>query len=246
MILARVEATRSFVGSLDAGSELVASLAALCKEKGVDCALISGYGYVENPHLQGYSRADKGLSEPQEHDGAFVIPMVNGSISVNDQNVPEVVLFVQGAASGRSRSKTIAGQLAAADVIQFEFFIQTVDNVVLHRIKERSSGLHLWLQMLPAGIGGRPVLEDIDLGEDEVDEEDDEFIDEELEINAGDWLNHPRLGMCHVVHFDGEDRIKVKLQSGRIAELMMTMFKLSLDGVREGGKVYKVTVRKRR
>ena len=49
-----------------------------------------------------------------------------------------------------------------------------------------------------------------------------------------------------MVQFDGEDRIKVKLQSGRIAELMMTMFRLSLDGVREGGKVYKVTVRKRR
>jgi predicted DNA-binding protein with PD1-like motif len=246
MILARVEASRSFVGSLDAKSDLVESLQLLCKDKGIDCALISGYGYIEDPVMQTYSRSEKGRIAPVSHEGCFVVPTVSGSISVNDRNQPEVLLFAMGSAAGRNRSKALSGQVVSATVLQFEFVIQTVDNVVLHRIKDRGTGLELWLQMLPAGIGGRPLLEDVDLGDGVVEEEEEDYIDEELEISAGDWLNHPRLGMCHVVHFDGEDRIKVKLQSGRIAELMMTMFKLSLDGVREGGKVFKVTVRKRR
>jgi len=246
MIFASVEATRSFVGSLDAKSELVASLEALCKEKSIDCAMISGYGHLEDPTLKALSRSEKGFVAPQKHEGCFVTPIVNGSISINDKSAPEVVLFLQGAASGRNRSKALAGQLVSATVLQFEFIIQTVDNVVLHRLKDRATGLGLWLQMLPAGMGGRTVLEDVPVGDATDEEEDDDYSEEDLEITAGDWLNHPRLGMCHVVQFDGEDRIKVKLQSGRIAELMMTMFRLSLDGVREGGKVYKVTVRKRR
>lgn len=245
MIFASVEATRSFVGSLDAKSELVASLEALCRDKGIDCAMISGYGYLEDPTLKALSRAEKGFVAPQLHEGCFVTPIVNGSISANDKGKPEVILFMQGAASGRNRSKSLAGQLVSATVLQFEFAIHTVDNVVLHRLKDRVTGLGLWLQMLPAGITGRTVLEDVALA-DAIEEDEEDYSDEDLEIEAGDWLNHPRLGMCHVVQFDGEDRIKVKLQSGRIAELMMTMFRLSLDGVREGGKVYKVTVRKRR
>ncbi len=123
---------------------------------------------------------------------------------------------------------------------------------LLNRLKDRQSGLELWLQMLPAGMAGRPVTSSFDdeveleeRGEDDDGDEEEYFGDEELEVMAGDWLNHPRLGMCHVVQFDGEDRIKVRLQSGRIAELMMTMFRLSLGGVKEGGKVYEVTVRKR-
>lgn len=247
MIFASVEATRSFVGSLDAKSELIASLQALCKDKGIDCAMISGYGYLEDPTLQALSRSEKGFVAPQTHEGCFVAPIINGSISINGKNHPEIVLFLQGAASGRNRSKALAGQLVSATVLQFEFIIQTVDNVVLHRLKDSGTGLGLWLQMLPAGMGGRAVLAATAVGDAGVEEEEEEdYSEEDLEISAGDWLNHPRLGMCHVVQFDGEDRIKVKLQSGRIAELMMTMFKLSLDGVREGGKVYKVTVRKRR
>jgi predicted DNA-binding protein with PD1-like motif len=252
MIFARVEASRTFVGSLDAQSELVASLAALCKDKGIDCGVIAGYGYLENPVLQRYSRAEKGFIAPQEVEGCFAVPSVQGSISLDDKNQPCVVLFASGSSTGRGRATTFAGQLEGAVVRQFEFTIQTVDNVLLNRLKDRQSGLELWLQMLPAGMAGRPVTSSFDdeveleeRGEDDDGDEEEYFGDEELEVMAGDWLNHPRLGMCHVVQFDGEDRIKVRLQSGRIAELMMTMFRLSLGGVKEGGKVYEVTVRKR-
>ena len=125
------------------------------------------------------------------------------------------------------------------------FCIQTVENVVLHRLKDKSSGLGLWLQMLPAGIAATPppMVEDEEV--EDLEEEED-FNEDELQIEDGDWLSHPRLGMCHVMSFDGEDRIKVRLQSGRIAELMMSMFRLTLEGVKDEGKVFKVEVRKRR
>ena len=61
----------------------------------------------------------------------------------------------------------------------------------------------------------------------------------------GDWLNHPRLGMCCVVLSDGEERVKCRLSSGRVAELMLSLFRLKAAGVKEGGRIYDVEVRKK-
>jgi len=245
MIFAKADPTSTYVGCLDRGTEVVASLQALCTEKGVGTAYISGYGYLEKPVTQAFSRNEKAYIAPKEHEGLFVVPSVQGSISLGEKGKPEIILFFHGAASGRGRSKTVTGRLMSADVVQFEFCIQTVENVVLHRLKDKSSGLGLWLQMLPAGIAATPppMVEDEEV--EDLEEEED-FNEDELQIEDGDWLSHPRLGMCHVMSFDGEDRIKVRLQSGRIAELMMSMFRLTLEGVKDEGKVFKVEVRKRR
>jgi predicted DNA-binding protein with PD1-like motif len=246
MIFAKADPTSTYIGCLDRGTDVVASLEALCADKGVGTAFISGYGYLENPVTQAFSQAEKGYIASQEHGGLFVAPSIQGSISMGEGGKPKVILFFQGAASGRGRSKTVTGRLLSADVVQFEFCIHTVENVVLHRMKDKSTGLGLWLQMLPAGISV-PASLTLD-GNDEPDEveEEEDFNEDELQIEDGDWLSHPRLGMCYVMTFDGEDRLKVRLQSGRIAELMMSMFRLSLEGIKDGGKVFKVEVRKKR
>jgi len=248
MIFAQVESSRSFVGCLDVQCELLASMKAICDEKGIDSAHITGYGYLEDPVIQKYSRAEAGYIAPQKQDGMYVVPLIHGSVSVGEDDKPEVLLFVQGAASERGRTKTIAGRLVSATVRQFEFFIQTVDNVILNRLTDKQTGLHLWLQMLPVGMKCEPTMAQTAAGAPALSgpSEEEDFGDDDLQIEEGDWLNHPRLGMCYVMTFDGEDRIKVRLKSGRIAELLMAMFKLTLEGVREGGKVFKVEVRKRR
>lgn len=247
MIFAKADPTNTYIGCLDRGMDVVASLEALCTDKGVATAFISGYGYLENPVTQAFSRAEKGHIASQEHEGLFVTPSVQGSISMGEGGKPKVILFFQGVASGRGRSKAVAGRLLSADVVQFEFCIHTVENVVLHRMKDKSTGLGLWLQMLPAGIAVPASLTlDGGLEPEELEPEEEDFNEDELQIEDGDWLSHPRLGMCHVMTFDGEDRLKVRLQSGRIAELMMSMFRLSLEGIKDGGKVFRVEVRKRR
>jgi hypothetical protein len=147
--------------------------------------------------------------------------------------------------------KTIAGQIASATVRQFEFLIQTVDNLLLKRVREPRTGLELWLQALPTGLTGSPPPTAIERGGFQEElirqrEEEVELGEEEPSLRPGDWLDHPRLGQCYVISYDGAERIKVKLQSGRIAELLMSMFRLSLAGVREGGRVYAVEMRKKK
>jgi len=245
MILAQVEASRSYVGCLDPGSQVVASLKALCKEKGIECAVISGYGYLEDPVLQKYLRSERGYSAPVKEEGMFVSPFVHGSLSLGEDGTSELLLFMDGTISERGRSRTVAGRLLEAVVRQFEFHMMTVDNVILHRMKDKPSGLALWLQMLPSGLGVKLPTPSEATQEIEFQPLDEDVLEEDVMLVSGDWLNHPRLGMCQVISYDGEDRIKVKLQSGRIAELLMSMFILTLEGVREGGRVFRVEVRKK-
>lgn len=247
MIFAQIQPGRSFIGCLDLQAELVASIGALCKDKSIDCAFVTGYGYLEDPVFVRYSRSEKGYTAPAKDEGVFVCQVV-GSVSVGEDEKQNVTLFLNGAVSERGRSRTVSGQVVEARVRQFEFQIATVDNVVLKRLKEKQTGMQLWLQMLPAGLGGAPVdspqLTAFQAGA--LVSEREELLDDEPNLKEGDWLNHPRLGMCRVLLYDGEERIKVRLASGRIAELMMSLFHLSPEGVREGGRIYAVEVRKRK
>lgn len=253
MIFAEVHGSRTFVGCLDHGSEVIASLLALCKDKGIDCGYISGYGYVEDPKIRQFSRSEKKYLPGRKQEGLFVTSSLQGSISTGDKDKPTLQLFCQLAASGRGRTKAVAGQLVSASVLQVEFVIHTVDNVELLRLNEKETGLDVWLQLLPAGVGsdyaapGPRSRQQLFRGpQPSRSEEEDDYNDDDINIRGGDWLDHPRLGMCYVMTYDGEDRIKVRLQSGRIAELLVSMFRLSLGGVKEGGKIYKVEMRKRK
>jgi predicted DNA-binding protein with PD1-like motif len=248
MIFARIEESRSFAGCLDPGVDIVGSLQALCEDRSIDTGIITGYGYLEDPEIQLYSRADKDYIAPTIHEGLYAVPTVQGSVSIDKNGKPTVLLFAFGGSSQRGRTKSFAGELRGGQVKQFEFTIQTIDNVVFNRLKDSTTGLQLWLQMLPAGFVGTAPSASPTVPVDVLEEPEEDFVDgsdDELVLDEGDWLNHPRLGMCYVIHFDG-DRIKVRLQSGRIAELMMTMFRLRLDGVKDGGSIFKVTVKKRK
>jgi predicted DNA-binding protein with PD1-like motif len=247
MIFAQIQPGRSFIGCLDLQCELVTSIAAVCKDKSIDCAFVSGYGYLEDPVFVRYSRGEKGYTAPAVDEGVFVCQVL-GSVSAGEDDRPNVTLFLNGAVSERGRSRSVSGQIVEARVRQFEFLLTTVDNVVLKRLKEKQTGMHLWLQMLPAGFGGgvvdAPQLSAAMAGA--LASERDDSIDDEPNLKEGDWLNHPRLGMCRVLLYDGEERIKVRLASGRIAELMMSLFHLTSEGVRDGSRVYAVEVRKRK
>jgi predicted DNA-binding protein with PD1-like motif len=252
MLFAQVHGSKSFIGCLESGSELVASVMALCEDKGIESAYISGHGFVENPELVQFSRSEKKYLPAVTHDGVFVTAAVQGFVSLSDKDKPGLQLFCQAMATGRGRSKSIAGMLVSAGVLQFEFVIQTVDNIAMKRMNCGDTGLDLWLQMVPAGAlradpgpqASAAPFKERHLVEKRDDDED--LFEEDAHLRTGDWLDHPRLGMCWIISFDGDERVKVKLKSGRIAELLMSLFRLTVAGVKDGGKIYKVEMRKRK
>ncbi|MBM4371384.1 MAG: hypothetical protein FJ098_06995, partial [Deltaproteobacteria bacterium] len=69
---------------------------------------------------------------------------------------------------------------------------------------------------------------------------------DDIDLERGDWLDHPRLGQCQVLARDNDERVPVKLPSGRVAELHLGLFKLFRVGRKQGGTVYKVEVRRKK
>lgn len=249
MIIAQVQGSRTFIGCLDLGSELVRSLKAVLADRGVETAFITGYGYLEDPAVFLYSRAEKDYGLAKKHEGMWVVAAVQGSLSKGENDKPDLTLFVEATQTEAGRTHTIAGQLASATVRQFEFLVNTVDNVALKRSKERTGNIQQWLMMYPAGAAAdaSPMRDETtqQFPANWEEPEERQTAEEEVLLHPGDWLNHPRLGMCCVVLSDGEERVKCRLSSGRVAELMLSLFRLKAAGVKEGGRVYDVEVRKK-
>ncbi len=250
MIIAQTDKGAGLMGCLDVGSDLVASMRSICVNKNVHCGFISAYGYLQDPRLTIYSRAQKNWSNPQQHEGMYVTASLQGSVSLGEDDQPDVTLFCHLTPSGMPRAKAVAGCLYEAKVLFIEFLITPVEGVTFRRITDESTGLQPWLQMLPAGTHyatppsttSLPSLDGVASLLRSVREEQDEDEDE-IVLESGDWLNHPRFGMCRVERFDGDERVKVKLASGRVAELLVSMFRLSLGGVRDGARVIEATMR---
>ena len=85
---------------------------------------------------------------------------------------------------------------------------------------------------------------------DDDDDDDDDFAadDDEYEVEAGDFLEHNRFGRCSVLNSDGE-RVTVRMENGRVAELHLSVLTLNLTKDREeeeGPRTFTVAIRRRR
>ena len=228
MIFTEIGQSRKLVGSLDRELDVIGSLKDLCKQSSIQCGHVRAVGYVKDPELRRYSRSQSAYLTHET----------------------DLMLHTVAAASGVGRNKVVVGQLVGGEVIQFEFLIEVFESISLRRMHDPATGLGLWLQAMPTGPeqadelitaaepkepehkGGRADPEEIEL--------------DEIELERGDWLDHPRLGHCQVLARDNDERVPVKLPSGRVAELHLGLFRMFRVGRKQGGTVYRVEVRRKK
>jgi len=76
---------------------------------------------------------------------------------------------------------------------------------------------------------------------------DDEDDDENPVVNTGDYLQHPQLGLCEVVGYDGSGGTKIRLSSGKVRVLKLEALRV-LRGQEdeEGRMVFRVAGPRRR
>lgn len=76
---------------------------------------------------------------------------------------------------------------------------------------------------------------------------DDDDDDENPVVNTGDFLQHPQLGLCEVVGYDGSGGTKIRLTSGKVRVLKLEALRV-LQGQEdeEGRMVFRVAGPRRR
>jgi len=245
MIVVESERNRNFVGRLETGSELIESIRDYCVRERIETAFFQGFGYVKNPTIQVFRPDQKRyVKAPRKVEGDFLATTIRGSVSFRqDARELNVVAVMTNTESGEG----LAGELVEAEVISFEFSVVTYDDVRLFRDKDDKTGLRQWVMLeLLKSPDDEKVKSDADKPSKSVEQAEEAAKASQVEVSVGDILEHPKLGDCEIVELAGDDRIVIRLMTGRVVELHRGIVELELIGERDGNRVLRVSVRRKK
>lgn len=254
MIITHTRNVRSFIGNLSRGSDLLESIRGICVDNTILCALLSGSGYLSSPTMRTYSAKTLGYGEPTTYEGTLHLVSMQGNISLagTDTNLCIHACGMLEDAEGNRRF--ISGELLSAPVLNVEFGLSVVDTVRLYRGTDSGTGLEPWLHLdLSDGPLRVPELPQDQprnataraAGKEEPLEKAISL--EDAEVTEGDWLEHPTLGSCQVVEFDGEGRVTIRLGSGRLVELHLGLLDLRPSAnAPDGSRKFGVSIKRRK
>lgn len=256
MIITQTHKRRTFVGSMNLGTDLVESLKSICVDNTIFCAQFSAVGYLEDVALRAFDAKRKRYKDPVKHAGTFHGVSITGNVSLANRQTVVQCHVIGTVHEGEAPPRLVSGELLSGKVVSIEFHLTTNDDIRLYRAEDARTGLDAWLHV-EFGEGPLPRVEDerkieviaptdkrrrpnkavaVAVADDGPDE---------LEIREGDLINHPTLGRCEVSDGDGDERWRVKLASGRTVELHLGLLELTPMPNEGERRVFKVTIKRR-
>ena len=242
MIVAQSGKTRRFIGSLDRGRDVIASMMEFCTENELVTAWITGTGVIRDLVLrplttQGFDE------EPQVFEGVWFCPSINGNLSTLGSGADLRLYGVWTSTDGKS----VAGLLDGGSVELFEFTAWTVEDLQIERDREDSRYAR-WVFMAPLNRKEVTRYETTNARNRHMPktEDSEEELSELLveEMRPGDVLLHPSLGRCTIVEAPKEERIIVRLESGKRVSLATKVLNVSPYRVEGGVRVFPVSIRR--
>ena len=259
MIITQTREQRSFVGSMNPGTDVAGGLVQICVDNSIFCAHFSGTGYLANPEIRSYNTKTPGFDAPERSEGTFHVVSMQGNVSLQERQTVLRIHVVGTLHVENAEPKLLSGELVGGEVISLEFSLSTIDDIRLYRADDDRTGLAPWLHMdLTSGLpnphdqarelpllpsapgamnakGGKSSAPGAPVAASDVD------------IQIGDWLDHPTLGTCRVLGADEEEHVTIELESGRRVELHLGLIRLTPQGEHEaGGKRFSVSIARRR
>jgi predicted DNA-binding protein with PD1-like motif len=124
---------------LDAGDDILTSIAAACRNHGIQNAEITGIGSVASPTLAHYRRDTQKFTE-KSFDGVYEVASLTGNVALIDgQPVAHCHVVVSDAAMTASAGHLVAGVCSAT----VELIIQPLESSYAKKFDEEV-GLKLW------------------------------------------------------------------------------------------------------
>lgn len=255
MIFMQSRQTRRFIGRLNTGDELTSSLEEMCRDNGILCGEIRATGFLKDVVLEVFHHGQHRYRPVVLGPVAYQLTSFTGNISMLEGQTVVHVHATLLPDLGSGESALVGGRLKEANVIALEYVLDAFDDFTLLRKLDEQTGFAQWVQLdlarstgalsrqaAAAAAAGLPeTVDDID-GDDEGDDVDEESV----ELEPGDILDHPRLKRCEVISSDGE-RAVIRLQSGRTAELHLSVISLTPRASdEEGRRIFGVQIRRRK
>ncbi|MDH3202352.1 MAG: DUF296 domain-containing protein [Myxococcales bacterium] len=212
---AQTNASRTIVGRVFRGRRLQEALHELVDEHHLQTAWLNALGAFEWIDLTEYSQVDQKYGEPHRFERCELLAM-QGNLSERDEE-PFWHLHATISCRENNRDVTYGGHVVDGVVFALEFRIDCFDDLALSRSHDEATGLHLWLkgEGTPAAaardVEDRPITWAMAAEASKVEPGEGR----ETTPVRGEWLDHPKFGVCEIEGLSGDGVCIIKLPNAR-------------------------------
>lgn len=155
MIVFESRLARRFVGRLERGEEVIATLRQLCEHERIRSAWIHGAGMLEWAELTEWDPDREAWRAPRRVEGPLTVLALEGNVAIRN-GPPWVQLHVMlSRQSGPGAIETLGGTLASARAYALEFAFEVYEDVRLERDEDVATGLSLFKGSSVRGVIAR-------------------------------------------------------------------------------------------
>jgi len=254
MIISQFQETRRFIGRLDPGQDVIAGFKTVSSENHIQCGWITASAILRNVELMPVSSDGTGLGEAVAMEGTVFCPTVSGNVSSQDGNL-DIRLYASLLSVGKAgKTKTgTGGVIVGGEILLCEFTLLAVEDATL--VRQSDEGFGSWRQLQtpfdydlapvvprhPSGPLTRPTPAPIYQSADE-DEATELII---LEMKVGDFVDHPRFGVCKIVHAPVDEKLSIRLPTGKHVDLHLGVMRVLPPKQAGGRKIFQVEVKRK-
>ena len=255
MIISQFQETQHFLGRLDPDQEIIAGFKTVCSENSISCGWITASTVLVDMEMRPILVDGSGFGNVEELQGTVFCPNVSGNVSMLGDGL-EIRLYasVFPVRKKDTRMGTGTGGIIVGGMVRVcEFTLLSVKDATL--IRQSDMGFSPWQQLQtaadmdmadlaarhPSGPLVRPAPTPIYQSTDE-DETSELII---LEMKVGDFVDHPRFGVCKIVHAPVDDRLSIRLPTGKHVDLHLGVMRVLPAKQKGGRRVFQVEVKRR-
>ncbi|MGB8329926.1 MAG: DUF296 domain-containing protein [Polyangiales bacterium] len=236
-------ASQQIIGRIHCGSSLSDALAELVTEHALRTAWVSAIGAFEWIELTEYSQTNRRYEKSHRFERCELLSM-QGNLSDRDGE-PFWHLHATISLREGGRDLTYGGHVVDGSVFALEFRIDRFDGIVLRRAYDEVTGLQLWTEMealqgagsepnvaavAPAGVTWAMAAE-LSVREHSIERR-------EHKPERGDWLEHPKFGLCKIEGLSGDGVCIIKLPDSRRKKIKLDAMQVLAPRTESGARVF--------
>lgn len=232
----QTSASRHIVGRVYRGRGLQEALRELVDEHRLRAAWLSGIGAFEWIDLTEYSQTGQAYQEPHRVERCELLAL-QGNLSERDR---EPFWHLHATVSRRENDRDVifGGHVVDAVVFALEVRIECFDDLTLPRTRDEATGLHLWSSAGAASGAGAEAPADGPITWAMAAEASTVGPADQSKTMPvrGEWLDHPKFGLCKVEALSGDGVCIIKLPNARRKKIQIQALQVlapRLDGNRK-------------
>jgi predicted DNA-binding protein with PD1-like motif len=274
MIFQESSQVRTIVGRLETGEECIEELTAFCQEHDIEAGEVRAVGRFDKVEVVSFDSESGDYQPVYEGEGEFdVLNLVGNIATVGDEVIVrlQAVLAAQGPLGSQVMTGELRSGRAVEFEFVLEAFedlkierrmntqsgLPTIASIQRLETPEPADDASDEADQANEPMKGKGMSwDDVEAASDETpepqedtdaEESEDPYGDMDLDspmLEAGDILDHPKLGRCRVMRVEDDKYAHIRMRRGKIRKLSLDVVEVKFEGEENGRNIFKAQVGK--